>query len=125
MEQIQQISLKREMMIPDHTISGVLIPFVQRGLFDSLEHAVAEMAQNYTLHQIERYKSTVDSFQAKYGMNYGQFESYLKSRSECLSVAPNPKLSRAIMSEEDDAFDWKVALEMLSSWLGIQAEIRA
>lgn len=56
-------------------------------------------------------------------MTYEQFESYLEARSTILVSKPNPQLNQAIMQEEEDAFDWKVASEMLNSWLGLQYEV--
>jgi len=32
-------------------------------------------------------------------------------------------LGRALMAEEDDWLDWKVATEMLRSWLGLREEV--
>jgi len=28
-----------------------------------------------------------------------------------------------VMKEEEDALDWKIATEMLQSWLGLQTEV--
>jgi hypothetical protein len=104
-------------------VAAVIEPFVRRGLFASPEKAVAEMARDYVLRQIERYRSVTESLQAKYGMTYEQFEAYLKSRSATLSASPNPSLNQAVIAEEEDALDWKIAREMLQSWLGLQVEV--
>jgi len=106
-------------------LAAVIEPFVRRGLFASPEKAVVEMARDYILRQIERYRAIADSLQAKYGMTYEQFEAYLKARSATLATTPNPTLNQAVIAEEEDALDWKIAYEMLQSWLGIQAEIDA
>jgi len=103
-------------------VAAVVEPFVRRGLFASPEKAVAEMARDYVLRQIERYRTATESLQAKYGMTYEQFEAYLKSRAATLSASPNPALNQAVIAEEEDALDWKIAREMLQSWLGLQAE---
>ena len=100
-------------------------PFVRRGLFATPEQAVTEMARDYVLHQIERYRAITENLQAKYGMTYEQFEAYLKSRSATLAASPNPALNRVVMVEEEDALDWKIAREMLQSWLGLQTEVGA
>jgi hypothetical protein len=42
-----------------------------------------------------------------------------------LIANPSPALNRAVMVEEEDALDWKIAREMLQSWLGLQAEAGA
>lgn len=105
------------------SVSTIIQPFINRGLFESPEKAVTEMARHYTLHQIEQYQAILNRLQNKYGMTYEQFESYLEARSTILVSKPNPQLNQAIMQEEEDAFDWKVASEMLNSWLGLQYEV--
>ncbi len=105
-------------------ISAVIDPFVQRGLFESPEKAVSTMAYDYVLHQVERYQMRIAHLEKKYGMDYKQFDAYLKARSKTLATSPNRKLNQAIMLEEDDALSWKVARDMLASWLGVQTEVR-
>ena len=105
------------------SVASVVEPFVRRGLFSSPEKAVTEMAREYVLRQIERYRSIDDRLQAKYGMTYEQFDSYLKSRSATLAMTPDPALNRAVMAEEADAMDWKMAREMMQSWLGLPSEV--
>ena len=103
-------------------INQLIEPFVRRGLFDNSEQAVAEMARSYIMHNITRYQSIIDSLQQKYGMTYEQFEKYLQSRSQALVSRPEPELSKAVMSEEEDALTWKISREMLDSWLGLEVE---
>ena len=74
-------------------VAAVIEPFVRRGLFDSPEKAVTEMARDYVLRQIERYQAIAEGLQAKYGMTYEQFEAYLKARSATLAATPNPTLN--------------------------------
>jgi hypothetical protein len=81
------------------------------------------MARDYILRQIEHYQAIVERLQAKYGMTYDQFQAYLKARSATLAATPNQELNQAIMAEEEDALDWKVAHNMLISWLGLRAEV--
>ena len=100
-------------------VASVIEPFVRRGLFASPEQAVVQMARDYVLRQIEHYRAAIENLQAKHGMTYEQFDAYLKSRSATLAIASNPILNQAIMKEEEDAMDWKVANEMLQSWLGL------
>jgi hypothetical protein len=107
------------------TVIDIVQPFVRRGLFPSTEKAVAEMAQDYVLHQIERYRAVDDQLRAKYGMTYDQFDAYLKSRAATLAAAPDVALNQAVMLEEEDAQDWHIAREMLNSWLGLQGEVTA
>ncbi len=77
------------------------------------------MSKDYVIRQIEHYRSITLEMEARHGMSYEQFEHYLASRSETLSSQPNPTLNEAIMAEEEDALDWKIARYMLESWLGI------
>lgn len=101
----------------------VIEPFVRRGLFASPEQAIVEMAQDYILRQIEHHRATIERLQTKYGMNYEQFNAYLRSRSATLVTTPSQTLGKAVMKEEEDALDWKIAIEMLQSWLGLQSEV--
>ena len=94
-------------------VATLLSPFVKRGLFDSPEKAVVTLARDYTLHQIERHQNVIEQLQNKYGMSYEQFAAYLEARSAVLTKSPSPELSQALMEEEEDAFDWKVANDML------------
>ena len=103
-------------------VTAVVEPFVQRGLFENSEKAVSEMARVYILRQIEWHQATIERLQEKYGMNYEQFNAYLQARAATLTTAADPALNQAVMLEEEDALDWKVAREMLSSWLGLKAE---
>jgi hypothetical protein len=104
-------------------LTAVVEPFVRRGLFPNAEMAVAEIARDYVLRQIERYRAMETALQARYGMTFEQFDDYLRARSEILSKNPNPALNQAIMIEEDDALDWKIARDMVQSWLGLQREV--
>lgn len=104
-------------------VSTILEPFIQRGLFESPEKAVIAMARDYVLRQVERYQATIDGFQHKYGMEYEQFEDYLKARSATLATTPDIELNQEIMAEEEDALDWKIARDMLTNWLGIQVPV--
>jgi hypothetical protein len=79
--------------------------------------------REYILHQIENYRSVIESLLAKYGMTYDQFNAYPKSRSETLVTTPSPALNQAVMKEEEDASEWKIAEEMLRAWLGLQSEV--
>jgi hypothetical protein len=118
-----KLSVSTGVQVVINSIAAVVEPFVRRGLFASPEKAVAEMARDYVLRQIEQYRAVDERLQAKYGMTYEQFEAYLKSRSATLAAASNPTLNQAVMAEEEDAQDWKLAREMLQSWLGLQSEV--
>lgn len=104
-------------------LTAVVEPFVRRGLFPNAEMAISEIARDYVLRQIERYRAIEADFQARYGMTYEQFAEYLGARSKTLSEAPNPSLNKAVMVEEEDALEWKIARDMVRSWLGLQREV--
>jgi hypothetical protein len=104
-------------------VSTIIEPFIQRGLFESPEKAVIAMARDYVLRQVERYQAVIAGFQHKYGMEYEQFEDYLKARSATLATIPDIALNQEIMAEEEDALDWKIACDMLANWLGIQVQV--
>ena len=104
-------------------VATLLSPFVKRGLFDSPEKAVATLARDYTLQQITRHQAVIAQLQKKYGMSYEQFEAYLAARSATVAAMPSPQLSQALMEEEEDALDWKIAQDMLTQWLGLQSEV--
>lgn len=104
-------------------VVAVMEPFVQRGLFPSAEAAIVEIVRDYTLRQIERYRTVEAEFEAQYGMSYEQFMNYLQARSQTLQKHPGAALGQAVMAEEDDAQEWKVAREMAQSWLGLQREV--
>lgn len=105
-----------------YSIMTIVEPFVQRGLFASPEQAVTKMAYDYVLHQVEHYQDIIEELQTKYRMTYKQFNAYLQSRSNTLLAQPHLALNQAIMAEEEDALDWKIAREMLQNWLGLQTE---
>lgn len=104
------------------TMPEVIEPFIQRGMFTDVDTAVAEMARNYTTHHIQQHQTTIDRLQTQYGMTYEQFVAYLQARADILTQNPDPVLNEAVMQEEEDALEWKIAQEMLHNWLSIQAE---
>ena len=106
-------------------IDTLVYPFVQRGLFTTTEQAVAEMAREYVLCQIEAYRRQIQIFEERYGMTYAQFGAYLQARSATLADHPDPTLNQAVIAEEEDALSWKIAQDMLLNWLGLQTEVHA
>lgn len=105
------------------SVATIVQPLVKHGLFDSPEKAVRKLTQDYLLHQIDHYRAIIQAMEVKHGMSYEQFEVYLQRRSTLLMTTPNAQLGQAILVDEEDAFEWKVAHEMLLSWLGLQSEI--
>lgn len=98
-------------------LAEIVQPLVEKGLFENAEIAVKNLMVDYTLHQIEHYQGIIRKFEQKYGMNYGQFNKYLSEQAK--KVGSDKQLHKRIMIEEEDALDWKIAAEMLESWLGI------
>jgi hypothetical protein len=111
-------------------VSSVIEPLIKRKIFATEEEAVRELMRDYILRQIATLQREVGRFERKYGMHFDRFGEYLHERSVLLergdlSVEQRQALSRAVMQEEDDWLDWKVAKEMLESWLGLRQEVAA
>ena len=110
------------------TVETILEPFVRRKLFSTPEEAARKLARNYILQQIETCKQRVTEFERKHGISFEQFTRYTAERTARLrnpGDTPPEKLSilsEDIMSDEEDWLDWKVAEEMLESWLGLESE---
>ncbi len=110
------------------SLASIIEPLVKRKLFPTTEDAVRELMQDYTLRQISSYQRQIAQLERKYGMSFTNFTQYLRERgamlqSKELSAEQRQALGRALMAEEDDWFDWKVATEMLQSWLGLREEV--
>jgi DNA repair ATPase RecN len=110
------------------TLTAIVEPLVRRKLFATTEEAMLELMQDYTLRQISSYQSQIAELERKYGMSFTKFTQYLHERgatlqSKELSPQQRQSLGRALMAEEDDWLDWKVATEMLQSWLGLREEV--
>lgn len=99
-------------------LAEIVNPLIDKGLFENAEMAVKSLMTDYVLHQIEHYRSIIGGFEKKYGMNYVQFNKYLEERANRL--ANKSSLHKSFMLEEEDALDWKIAAEMLESWLGLK-----
>jgi len=99
-------------------LTEVVQPLVEKGQFENAESAVRDLMTEYILRQIERYRKIVKKYEKKYGMRYHQFVQYLKERASKLSgdISSHQKF----MKEEDDALEWKIAIEMLESWMGLK-----
>jgi hypothetical protein len=91
------------------TVSAVIELLIRRKVFATEEKAVRALLWEYILRQLSALQRELTRFERKYGMRYEQFTEYLHER--------------AIMQEEDDWLDWKVAGEMLESWLGLRREV--
>lgn len=111
------------------SISTVIEPLIKKKIFSTEAEAIHELTREYILRQIDTLRRKAGRFERKYGMRFQQFSEYLHERSVLLennnlSAEQRQKLSQAIMQEEDDWLDWKVAKEMIESWIGLPREIR-
>ena len=109
------------------TVSAVMEPLIRRRVFVTEEEAVRSLLRQYVLQQVGALQRELARFERKYGMQFEQFAEYLHERSVLLEESELPTeqrqvLGQAIMQEEDDWLDWKVAREMLESWLGLRQE---
>jgi hypothetical protein len=110
------------------SISAVIEPLIRKKIFNTEEEAIQELTREYILRQIAILRRKIGRFERNYGMRFQQFCDYLHERSVLLeksklSEEQRQVLARAVMQEEDDWLDWKVAQEMIESWIGLQQEI--
>jgi hypothetical protein len=101
-----------------HDITDIVSPLVENGMFEDAETAVKNLMLDFILHQIHHYQVKIKKFEKKYKMNYYHFNQYLMERAK--KVVSDKSLHQSIMMEEEDALDWKIAAEMLESWLGLK-----
>jgi len=101
-------------------IAEIVHPLVDNGLYESAEAAVKDLMTGHILHQIGHYRAIVESFEKKYGMKLSQFDDYLKARAK--KLVNDSASQKRFMLEEEDALDWKIAAEMLESWLGLRGK---
>ena len=107
------------------TISSAIEPFIKRKVFANEEEAIRALLRDYLIAEISRRRREVKRFERTYGMDFQQFSAYLHERSALLArgdLTPEQRqtLGQAIMREEDDWLDWKVAQELLEGWLGLR-----
>ena len=110
------------------TVNMMFEPLIRRKIFATERDAVRELLGDYILQRISTLQKEIARLRRKYGMNFERFGEYLHERSALLekdSLSPEKRkvLGLAIMEEEDDWLDWKVAREMLESWLGLREEV--
>ena len=102
----------------DKEVIALIEPLVRHKVFSSTEDAVRGLVAGFVLRQIDHYRSRVVSFEKQHGMSFEQFGAYLKERTHLLSSGPlepdqRKRLSQAIMQEEEDWLDWKIAHDFL------------
>ena len=111
-------------------VSTVIEPLIKRKIFATEEEAIRELLREYILRQIAALQREMGRFERRYGMSFERFGEYLHERSVLLEtgrLSPEQRqaLGQALMQEEDDWLDWKVAKEMLEGWLGLRQEVGA
>ena len=111
----------------DKEVVALVEPLVRHKAFPSTEEAVRELVTDFVLRQIDRYRERIAEFEKRYGMTFEQFSAYLKERSMTLTNGPldagqKKKVAQALMQEEEDWLDWKIARDFLNGWLGLKAE---
>lgn len=99
-------------------LAEIINPLVEKGLFENAETAVRNLMLNFVLQQIERNRTISQKFENKYGMPYFHFNKYLAERAKNLSLKSSAH--KSFMLEEEDGLDWKIATEMLESWIGLK-----
>jgi len=109
------------------TTSKIVESLVKNKIFANEEDVMKELLQDYMVRQINNLKREITRFERKYGMPFDHFKEYLHERSELiekgdLSRKEHQILAQAVMQEEDDWLDWKVAKEMFESWIGLRHE---
>jgi len=101
-------------------IAEIVYPLIENGLYEDAESAVKDLMVDYVLRQIEHYRNIIQNLEKKHGMNYHQFNKYVEERSK--TIKGNKAIHQNFMLEEEDALDWKIASEMLNSWLGLRGK---
>ena len=108
-------------------VADLVEPLVLHQAFPTAEEAVRELVSDYILRQIDLYRAQIAKLEAQYGTSYEQFGEYLKERSALLADGQldpehKKKVAQAVMQEEEDYLDGKIARDFLNGWLGLKAE---
>ncbi|MBD3341448.1 MAG: hypothetical protein GF353_20245 [Candidatus Lokiarchaeota archaeon] len=102
-------------------IEKIGAPLVKHQLFESIDNAFETITLNYIQQQLQKYSRLIKKFEKKYKMNYTEFQDYTKERARKLNT--DPSTHEEFIQLEDDAFDWKVAVNGLASWEEVHREI--
>lgn len=108
-------------------MSNMIESLVKNRIFPNEEDVIKTLLGDYIIRQIDNQKREIKRFERRYGMSFERFKEYLHERSNLLKTGDLSRqerqtLAQAIMQEEDDWLDWKVAKEMLESWIGLRQE---
>jgi Arc/MetJ-type ribon-helix-helix transcriptional regulator len=111
----------------EREVAAIVEPLVRSRAFASAEDAIRTLVRDYILRQIQHYSDRLAALEKGHGMSFEQFSAYLKERSALLAnghLDPEQKrrVAQAVMVEEEEWLDWKIAREFLESWLGLKAE---
>jgi hypothetical protein len=111
----------------EREVAALVEPLVRSLAFPSTEEAIRTLVRDYILRQIRHYRRRLATLEKRHGMSFDKFSAYLKERSALLSngyLDPEQKqrVAQAVMAEEEDWLDWKIARDFLESWLGLKAE---
>lgn len=109
----------------DSELVTILEPLVKHRAFLTAEEAARALVSNFILQQIDESRSQISALEKKHGMGFDHFNAYLKQRTADLmegKINPQDKhrVAQAIMLDEDDWLDWKIARDTLTEWLGLQ-----
>jgi len=112
----------------DHEVVALLEPLVRHQAFPSVEAAMRALVRDYVLRQIEQYRERLVLLEKQHGMTFEQFSAYLKERAALvahgqLDAEQKQRVAQAVMAEEEDWLDWKIAREFLEGWVGVTAEV--
>lgn len=104
-------------------IEAIGAPLVKHRLFDSVDTAFETITLNYIQHQIQKYQRVIRKFERKYRMSYADFQKFTKEQAQ--KLLSDPSNHEKFLQLEDDAFDWKVALDGFGSWKRVHQEVIA
>lgn len=104
-------------------IEQIGAPLVKHQLFNTVETAFEKITLNYVQQQLQKYKRLINRYEKKYQMSYTDFQKFIKSKAQ--KLLSDASIQEEFMRLEDDAFDWKVALDGLASWKQVHQEIIA
>lgn len=104
-------------------IEEIGAPLVKHQLFDTVETAFETITLIYVQQQIQKYKRLIKKFEKKYRMSYADFQKFTKEQAQ--KLLSDPSSHEEFLLLEDDAFDWKIALDGFGSWKQVHQEIIA
>ncbi len=112
----------------EREVAAIVEPLVRSRAFASAEDAIRTLVRDYVLRQIQHYSDRLAALEKDHaGMSFEQFSAYLKERSALLSngqldTEQKKRVAQAVMKEEEEWLDWKIARDFLENWLGLKGE---